>query len=116
MKLSENLKFFSWMIIHDSLPTNHLHVAHHLSVDPSCMRCGAASETILHTLRDCSHVAVIWRLLGFDNVQSFAIDDLTIWFKTHALMDNGTLFVITCWFVWRARNDAVFSDNNWSNW
>lgn len=112
MKLPENLKFFSWMVKHGSLPTNFIRVNHHASADPSYQRFGADSETIIHTLRDCNRAATIWNYLGCANDQTFHMADPLSWFKSHALKDNGSMFVITCWFVWRARNEEVFSDTS----
>lgn len=51
--LPENIKHFIWITMRESLPTNAFRFSCHVSLDPSCHRCGAAQETILHTSRDC---------------------------------------------------------------
>jgi hypothetical protein len=50
LKLLENIRHFVWIIMHGKLPTNYTRITHHISTDKSCYRCGAANETILHTL------------------------------------------------------------------
>lgn len=116
MKLPENIKHFIWLIMHNSLPSNMLRRIHHMTVDPSCHLCGAPSEPTIHALRDCNQAKRIWSVLGFSNHSDFTIVDVCDWFKALATNDHGQLFVISCWFIWRGRNEAFFSDNQWSDW
>lgn len=102
--------------MHDSLPCNDFRVSRHVSQDPSCIRCGAQHETILHCLRDCPSAKRIWDVLVFTAKQDFNSDDCYGWFKNHALGDNGQLFVLACWFVWMSRNAETFSDEKWHVW
>lgn len=44
------------------------------------------------------------------------IDNCFLWFKSHAMKSKGSLFVITCWIIWKSRNAEIFSDKRWENW
>lgn len=117
LKLPENISHFVWLIMHESLPTNHFRHSRHVTNDPSCHRCGAMHETIIHTLRDCPHAKRIWNSVGYMTPHSFfGPHDSRGWLKAHAQGGNGQLFVLICWFVWRSRNAEAFSDDKWPLW
>lgn len=52
-KLPEKIKFFIWLIQHESLPTNLLRIKWHFSFASSYCRCGLEEENITYLLRDC---------------------------------------------------------------
>lgn len=114
MGLPENIKFFLWLILNNSLPTNSFRVHRHLTLDPSCQRCGSNSETILHCIRDCPQAARIWRYMGFQYDHSNA-HDLT-WFTSQLGGNRAVLFAVISWFIWKVRNIAVFEDVTWEPW
>jgi hypothetical protein len=64
LQISENIRFFVWLIVHGKIPNNSARFNHHMTNDASCPRCGAAEETILHTLRDCPKAKRIWDMIG----------------------------------------------------
>lgn len=66
-KLPEKIKFFIWLIQHESLPTNLLRIKWHFSFASSYCRCGLEEENITYLLRDCfrntkSHVDCLYFL------------------------------------------------------
>lgn len=102
--------------MHGSLPTNQFRAEHHLTMDSSCQKCGEAHATLLHTLRDCNKNRRIWDLLGFYQHPNFESDDFSDWIYQFSNDARGTLFVLTCWIIWRARNAVVFTDREWEDW
>lgn len=54
-------------------------------------------------------------MLNFDSVPNFFDMDAMLWFR-HVQGIQQILFGITLWFVWRAQNESIFKDNNWSTW
>lgn len=116
LRLPENIRHFVWMSTHGSLPTNAHRVARHVSNDSSCQRCGAPQETLLHALRECPKAQGVWSSYNFTQQQNFHSDDYKLWLRHHASSDDGALFFIICWFIWRSRNEEVFSDVVWDAW
>lgn len=116
LKIPENVRHFVWLTMHESLPTNEFRVQRHISFDGSCQRCGSQRETILHALHDCPRVQTIWNILGFSRSDLFLTNDVSNWLKSHATTENGCLFVICCWFLWKSRNSEIFSDFRWPTW
>ena len=47
------IQCFLWQCLHNSIPIREVLVAKGLSIPHSCPLCGVASESIIHTLRDC---------------------------------------------------------------
>ncbi|CAN1308034.1 Putative ribonuclease H protein At1g65750 [Linum perenne] len=47
------IKSFLWLAVHGRLLTNSERVRRHLATSAACPRCGAASESVAHALRDC---------------------------------------------------------------
>lgn len=104
-----------WLVLRGSLPTNKFRVEHHMSFDPTCQMCGSNEESLLHTLRDCSRARRIWSLLRFANGLFLQPSDSFLWLKDNASGENGIFFVITRWFIWKAKNYEVFEDGKWED-
>lgn len=49
----QKIKFFLWLIVHNSLPTRSILLNKHITDDPRCPFGCASDESILHCLRDC---------------------------------------------------------------
>jgi hypothetical protein len=116
LEVSENTRFFVWLIIHGKIPNNSVRFNHHMTNDASCPRCGAAEETILHTLRDCPKAKRIWDMMRFSGSQIFLVSSCYDSFTHCASEKNGQLFLISCWYIWKARNEELFSDTSWEDW
>jgi ribonuclease HI len=116
LKLPENIRHFVWIIMHGKLPTNCTRVTHHISTDKSCYRCGAANETILHTLRDCPKAMQVWNDFDFPSHTHFHGDDMYNWVKLNAVTDHGPLFLICCWMIWKSRNEESFKNISRALW
>ena len=111
-----DLKHFIWLAMHGNLSTNAFRAGRHLSSDSSCKRRGASIESLLHTFRDCPLSLAIWDAILFNKDTNFNSQNFIWWFKHYALDPNANIFIITCWVLWKARNEKVFNGNDWVNW
>ncbi|KAK2424386.1 TMV resistance protein N [Trifolium repens] len=102
--------------MHEKLPTNCTRVTRHISTDTSCYRCGAANETILHTLRDCPKAMQVWNNFDFPSHTHFHADDMYNWVKLNAVTDHGPLFLICCWMICKSRNEESFKNTSCTLW
>ncbi|CAN1291599.1 Putative ribonuclease H protein At1g65750, partial [Linum perenne] len=83
----------------------------HLTEIGACQVCPEQEETVLHVLRDCPFASTTWELLTFpsDNLAFFQIP-LLPWIEDFIRRPElSLLFRVTCWFLWRYRNDRVFN-------
>lgn len=115
-KLPENIKHFLWIILHDSPPTNLFRLKRHVSLDASCPGCGASEESITYLLRNCSKVRDTWRHQKFDQKLNFFFQDCHDWNYNNTNGEQGHLFAVCCWMIWKRRNDVIFNGKNWSDW
>ncbi|CAN1291597.1 Putative ribonuclease H protein At1g65750, partial [Linum perenne] len=96
---------------HHRLLTNGERRRRHLTEIGACQVCPEQEETVLHVLRDCPFASTTWELLTFpsDNLAFFQIP-LLPWIEDFIRRPElSLLFRVTCWFLWRYRNDRVFN-------
>lgn len=84
-----------------------------------CSLCAMQPKTIMHTLRNCVFTTTIWKSVILSQLQSqffsLSFHDWLSWnlhdkgYLNKADLDWQTLFVIVCWFIWKSRNEVVFS-------
>lgn len=108
------IKFFVWLICHNSLPTNLTLANRGISVYPYCVLCGQHDEGIDHLFKFCSTALLVWDIcVPFPN---FQVTDFYSWFKSCAMCQEpsylnipfGTIFVYCVWSIWLARNYKIF--------
>ncbi|CAA7036109.1 unnamed protein product [Microthlaspi erraticum] len=88
-----------------------------LQIDPQCVRCGMAPETVNHMLFECPPALQVWALSPIPT----ALDH----FPTGGLFTNIAhlfwnlpndermgMYPWLLWFIWKARNDKVFSNDD----
>jgi len=102
------------MIVLKCLPTNDFLVKRYISVDPFYNRCSLAQELIHHLLRDCSKASQVWHALNFNFQNTQDQLDNSTWLHENATGGHGTLFAITCWWLWKSRNLYIFKDHDWT--
>ncbi|KAF7807476.1 hypothetical protein G2W53_039637 [Senna tora] len=108
---------------HDRLMTNEVRKKRLLTDCDTCTRCLEEKEDILHTLRDCRKVRPIWmRLVNPREWSSFFVEDRMNWLERNLSGNMGrntdcwpVLFAITCWTMWKMRNEEVFQDTGQSS-
>ncbi|CAN1184990.1 Putative ribonuclease H protein At1g65750 [Linum perenne] len=82
-----------------------------MTLDASCPRCSVLEESTLHVLRDCAVAKEVWEAIGGINTSDSTWRlPLVEWMSYYLKRDAGVIFGVTCWYLWRARNDWVFSN------
>ncbi|CAN1179882.1 Aldehyde oxidase 4 [Linum perenne] len=107
----QRIRQFIWLVAHQRLLTNGERRRRHLTEIGACQVCPEEEETVLHVLRDCPLASATWELLAFpsDN-HSFFQTPLLPWIEDFIRRPElSLLFGVTCWFLWRYRNDRVFN-------
>lgn len=112
------IQFFLWKCSHNSIGVNECLAARGVNVDPSCPLCKKEPESILHALRDCDLVRVVWNELGALGVdRGFFASNLGDWMMTNGKLDIALnkfsppwkiIFSFAVWNLWKNRNQAVF--------
>ncbi|CAN1189170.1 Putative ribonuclease H protein At1g65750, partial [Linum perenne] len=103
---------FLWLVAHNRLLTNSERRRRHLAEIGSCQVCPGQEESILHVLRDCPLASATWELLALSSGdQTFFQTPLLPWIERFIRKPElCLLFGVTCWWLWRARNDRVFNN------
>ncbi|CAN1839814.1 Putative ribonuclease H protein At1g65750 [Linum perenne] len=104
------IRHFLWLAVRDKLLTNDVRCRRGFCPDAVCNCCGSGNETILHVLRDCEFARDTWlKVGGFElNGNDWRLP-LEEWFQLFLAKDKGLIFGITCWFLWRTRNERIFA-------
>ncbi|CAN1813020.1 Putative ribonuclease H protein At1g65750 [Linum perenne] len=106
-------KLFLWLVVHEKILTNVGRKRRKLTDDESCANCPTQSETVLHALGDCKLAMDVWKQLRvFDLSDGTWRLGLQDWICSLLRSDQGVLFGIVCWLIWKARNDRIFSGAN----
>ncbi|CAN1188297.1 Putative ribonuclease H protein At1g65750 [Linum perenne] len=78
--------------------------------DASSPFCANNEESISHILRDCSFAAETWRHVGGVDIQGERWQrPYQLWLQDFIKSDSSLIFGITCWYLWRARNERIFT-------
>ncbi|CAN1783121.1 Putative ribonuclease H protein At1g65750 [Linum perenne] len=97
----------------DRLLTNEARFRRGLNQDKRFCRCDVNDESISHVLWDCDFAAETWKAAGdFDIRDSRWQMPFEEWFFDSIVSKQGLKFGVVCWFLWRARNEKIFSDGN----
>lgn len=84
-----------------------------------CVRCGADSESINHTLFECPPALQCWALSAIPSLPEFFpcnslysnIDFLLFRTKENGISsDVLDAFPWITWYIWKARNEKIFND------
>lgn len=112
----QRVRFSLWLASHDRVMTNSNRFLRNLTDDPRCLVCGEVEENTAHILRDCPTAIMVWGKLGVElrNVSwRLPLKDWLL-INLESVKDEkdgnwGQLFSITVWWLWRWRNERVFS-------
>ena len=113
----QRIRFFLWLAIQDRLMTNGNRFLRQLTSDPRCLVCGEVEENTKHILRRCPVARILWRKLGLIEDHSLEETDLEKWILKNIHKDSRMgsewpkVFSVTCWWLWRWRNDRSFNRN-----
>ncbi|CAN1800931.1 Putative ribonuclease H protein At1g65750 [Linum perenne] len=104
------IRFFLWLAVQEKIMTNLGRMHRHLTTDSSCDACPGENETVLLVIRDCKFAAEVWnRIPDFDCNTAIWDKDFKTWSCFFLKSAHGTVFGITCWLIWKARNDRIFA-------
>ncbi|CAN1799142.1 Putative ribonuclease H protein At1g65750 [Linum perenne] len=108
----QRIRQFLWLVAHNRLLTNSERHRRHLAEIGSCQVCPGHEESVLHVLRDCPLASATWELLALSSGdQTFFQTPLLPWIESFLRKPElCLLFGVTCWWLWRARNDRVFNN------
>ncbi|KAF7824249.1 ribonuclease H [Senna tora] len=106
---------------HNSIMTESQRAARKFSDTDFCKRCGKYSESTLHAIRDCETVMPLWKtLIKQEHWSNFFSLNEKDWIKYN--LDNNcsknhvddwnSMFGISCWYIWKQRNDWVFNNRH----
>ncbi|KAK4275212.1 hypothetical protein QN277_018336 [Acacia crassicarpa] len=124
IKVPERCKMFLWLIAHKRILTNAARCKRGLSLDDRCPICLLETESLQHVLRDCHDTLKLWQQIVPSNLwRSFCSLPFDSWLRWNLKARGGRqqtdewrqIFVLTCWWLWRRRNAAVFEGRKVSN-
>ncbi|CAN1845257.1 Putative ribonuclease H protein At1g65750 [Linum perenne] len=105
-----SIQQFLWLVSHERLLTNCERNRRQLTTNSNCPRCRAEEETILHVLRDCNFAKQVWEELGFHSDDPLITEQSTpSWSRTIFKHPRSLLVGICCWYVWKSRNELIFT-------
>ncbi|XP_074290582.1 uncharacterized protein LOC141617299 [Silene latifolia] len=116
LPVQQRIRMFIWLAAHRRLMTNYNRVRRGIHDDPLCPRCREEDESTDHLLRNCPYSKEIWYLLGESAINPlFYTLPFQNWISKNAsnalplASHNWSMkFAITCWWIWRWRNNIVF--------
>lgn len=124
LAIPQRCKTHLWLTWNDRLLTNVSLLHRGIQNQGGCKYCASPQETTLHALRDCVRAKELWGHLGVSSsFQSFWSSDLNNWLSLN--INNGRndgwgrwneIFGVTCWLIWRRRNEFVHQDVSPSIW
>ncbi|CAN1170712.1 Putative ribonuclease H protein At1g65750 [Linum perenne] len=106
------IRYFLWLAAKERLVTNTARLRRGLTQDASCPQCAAREESIAHILRDCPFAVETWRRVeGVDINGGVWQEPYQTWLQVSLRSDADLKFGITCWYLWRARNERIFANS-----
>ncbi|CAL5371297.1 unnamed protein product [Camellia sinensis] len=118
LKIPQKLKGFIWLLMLNKVLTNHQRKIRGLTTDDTCPRCQLYCEDLSHLLRECHQSAEVWETLTHHSWRSpSTLSSLDTWLQHNLKSKNrecfnipwDTVFVVTLWRLWKARNNVVFN-------
>ncbi|XP_076948842.1 uncharacterized protein LOC143621229 [Bidens hawaiensis] len=109
---------FAWRAVLGKIPTVDALSYRKISVGRSiCVLCEFGDESVEHIFTSCYVASIIWQAIaswcGINNFFAFSMDDLMevhnyVGLKGYAKTAFQGIVIISCWRIWKARNECVF--------
>ncbi|CAN1804498.1 Putative ribonuclease H protein At1g65750 [Linum perenne] len=112
----QRIRQFLWTAVHNRLLTNTERQRRHLTNSAECGLCVDTPESLDHILRHCPLAEQVWsRTMPPDKLTDFFFLDPGEWWKRYIGDVNlSPVFGITCWLLWKARNERIFEGKSTS--
>ncbi|XP_031104361.1 uncharacterized protein LOC116007834 [Ipomoea triloba] len=110
IKAPPKWKFLLWRALTDVLPITPNLIIKRVEVDPTCPMCGLEHESLMHTFIWCDFSKMVWHE-SFIPTSSLLGDSFDMWLTnvmTTLTADQLLTAVAVLYFIWRARNKAVW--------
>nr|XP_043620274.1 uncharacterized protein LOC122592132 [Erigeron canadensis] len=111
---------FMWRATMDRIPTMvALRARNCFALDPVCVLCGEEEETVEHLFCKCETAARVWHFISkWCNTAPFFIFDIKdlLEFQDTSRKNKiekdvlKSLIIISCWCIWKARNELKFEN------
>ena len=121
IKAPRKLKHFIWQAISGFVAMAQRLRDRHCVIDSTCVRCGAESETINHTLFECPSALQCWALSQipanpglFPRPALFENIDYLLWRAKENGVSAETMkaFPWILWYIWKANNEKLFNNRD----
>eukprot|EP00253_Pinus_taeda_P015641 PITA_15641 len=109
-------KLFFWCILKGVVPTGEYFMRRAVHGPSWCILCKKSAESCTHLFLQCSILTHIWQAISSDIQYSGKWEGVDInqtwetWFNQHMNTKLQSLPIITCWYLWLARNRLTFED------
>ncbi|XP_035843953.1 uncharacterized protein LOC110931403 [Helianthus annuus] len=117
--LPKKCNLFAWRAELDRIPTREALKKRGVQIeDDSCPLCNLEVESVDHLFTSCGVTSVIWQKVQAwcksSNLFVFSFRDILEVHKWVGLDGHRKevfhgISILTCWMIWRARNDLIFS-------
>ncbi|CAA7021910.1 unnamed protein product [Microthlaspi erraticum] len=118
VQCTQKLQHFIWQALTGCIAVGARLQSRGMQIDPQCMRCGMAAETVNHTLFECPPALQVWALSPIPTApQRFPTGSL---FANMAYLfwnlpddDRMRMYPWLIWYIWKSRNDKVMANVDW---
>ncbi|XP_013594493.1 PREDICTED: uncharacterized protein LOC106302551 [Brassica oleracea var. oleracea] len=120
-KTVPKIKHFMWQALTNCVPVCSRLADLHCHPDRTCPRCGQHEETINHMLFECHMATQTWSLAAlptdpgeFPSSSIYGNFDFVLnrIHKRHSTKECKARIPWILWFLWKARNEKVFSNKD----
>ncbi|CAA7023567.1 unnamed protein product [Microthlaspi erraticum] len=115
VQCTQNLQHFIWQALTGCIAVGARLKSRGMLIDPQCMQCGMATETVNHTLFECPPALQVWALSPiptaphrFPTGSLFANIAYLFWHLPND--DRMKLYPWLIWYIWKLRNDKVITN------
>ncbi|VFQ61858.1 unnamed protein product [Cuscuta campestris] len=120
IKVPSKMKLLLWTICHEKVMGNAERKKRRLTSDSSCPLCGN-DETTSHIFKTCPKARQIWNFIDnggmgcngdHTEMRRWVGDNLRRKRGSHDNNNWAATFAVTCWWIWRWRNNVAFGGDD----
>lgn len=117
VKTVPKIRVFLWKALSSALPTADLIRARGMKIDKRCQTCGSETESINHTLFECTFARLVWaestipnRNGGFDEGSVFTNMPFLLNLEDNSRLveEDKRSWPWILWNLWKTRNEMLF--------